>query len=161
MKTITKRFLFLMLLLPVFMFGQTAITGTVTEQGTSIPLPGVNVVVKGTTNGTATDFDGNFALQVKDGDILVFSYVGYTQQELTYSGQNTINIALAEDAAQLDEIVVIGYGSTTKKDATGSVESITSDDFTKGNIVTADNLISGRVSGVTVNEWSSWFWNSN
>lgn len=151
MKTITKSFLFLMLLLPVLMFGQTAITGTVTEQGTSIPLPGVNVVVKGTTNGTATDFDGGFTLQVKDGDVLVFSYVGYTEQELTYTGQDKINVALAEDAAQLDEVVIIGYGSTTKKDATGSVESITSDEFTKGNIVTADNLISGRVSGVTVN----------
>ena len=151
MKTTTKSILFFMLILPVFMFGQSSIKGTVTEQATSIPLPGVNVVVKGTTNGTATDFDGNFAIEVNEGDILVFSYVGYQQMEITYSGQSPLNVQLTEDAAQLDEIVIIGYGTTTKKDATGSVESITSEDFTKGNIVTADNLISGRVSGVTVN----------
>lgn len=151
MKTTTKSILFFMLILPVFMFGQSSIKGTVTEQATSIPLPGVNVVVKGTTNGTATDFDGNFAIEVNEGDILVFSYVGYQQIEITYSGQSPLNVQLTEDAAQLDEIVIIGYGTTTKKDATGSVESITSEDFTKGNIVTADNLISGRVSGVTVN----------
>ena len=151
MKTTTKSILFFMLILPVFMFGQTSIKGTVTEQATSIPLPGVNVVVKGTTNGTATDFDGNYAIDAKDGDILVFSYVGYQQIEITYSGQSPLNVQLTEDTAQLDEIVIIGYGTTTKKDATGSVESITSEDFTKGNIVTADNLISGRVSGVTVN----------
>ncbi|WP_282123637.1 SusC/RagA family TonB-linked outer membrane protein [Algibacter mikhailovii] len=151
MKTTTKSILFLMLILPVFMFGQSSIKGTVTEQATSIPLPGVNVVVKGTTNGAATDFDGQFTIDAEEGDILVFSYVGYQQLEITYTGQSQLNVELIEDAAQLDEVVIIGYGSTTKKDATGSVESITQEDFTKGNIVTAENLISGRVSGVTVN----------
>ncbi|WP_136480294.1 SusC/RagA family TonB-linked outer membrane protein [Cognatitamlana onchidii] len=151
MKTTTRSILFFMLFLPVFMFGQNSITGTVTEKATSIPLPGVNVVVKGTTNGTATDFDGNYAIEANEGDILVFSYVGYKEVEMPYTGQANLNIELTEDTAQLEEIVIIGYGSTTKKDATGSVESITQEDFTKGNIVTAENLISGRVSGVTVN----------
>lgn len=150
MKTTIKSLLFFLFFVPILAFGQTTITGTVTEQSTSIPLPGVNVVIKGTTTGTSTDFDGNYQIEVNNGDIIVFSYVGYQNIEVTYSGQASLNVQLTEDTAQLDEIVIIGYGSTTKKDATGSVEAITSEDFTKGNIVTAENLLNGRVSGVTV-----------
>ncbi|NMH86783.1 SusC/RagA family TonB-linked outer membrane protein [Flavivirga algicola] len=150
MKTFTKKLLFFMLILPVYIFGQNKLSGTVTEQSTSIPLPGVNVVIKSTTTGTSTDFDGNYQIEVNTGDIIVFSYVGYRTQEITYTGQATLNVQLTDDAAQLDEIVVIGYGSTTKKDATGSVEAITSEDFTKGNIVTPENLLNGRVSGVSI-----------
>lgn len=151
MKTNTKTLLFFMLLLPVLMFGQNVVKGTVTEQSTSIPLPGVNVIIKGTTTGTTTDFDGNYQITANNGDIIVFSYVGYATQEIAYSGQSTLNVQLAEDAAQLEEVVVIGYGTTTRKDATGSVEAITSEGFTKGNIVTPENLINGRIAGVSVN----------
>ncbi|MCB0449709.1 MAG: TonB-dependent receptor plug domain-containing protein [Confluentibacter sp.] len=151
MKTTTISFLFYMLLAPILMFGQTKLTGTVTEQATSSPLPGVNVVIKNTTTGTATDFDGKYQIDVRKGDVIQFSYVGYLPMEVTYTGQPTLNVQLKEDAAQLDEIVVIGYGSTTKKDATGSVESVTSEDFTRGNIVTPENLLSGRVAGVSIN----------
>ncbi|WOD42859.1 SusC/RagA family TonB-linked outer membrane protein [Hwangdonia lutea] len=150
MKTTTKSLLFFLFFVPILMFGQTTLTGTVTEQSTSIPLPGVNVVIKNTTTGTATDFDGNYQIEVNNGDVLVFSYVGYQTIEITYSGQATLNVQLNEDAAQLNEIVIIGYGTTTKKDATGSVEAITAEDFTKGNIVTPENLLSGRVAGVSV-----------
>ena len=150
MKTTINSLLFFLLLAPVYVFGQTSLTGTVTEQSTSIPLPGVNVVIKGTTTGTSTDFDGSYQIEVNNGDVIVFSYVGYQNIEITYSGQASLNVQLTEDTAQLDEIVIIGYGSTTKKDATGSVEAITSEDFTKGNIVTAETLLNGRVSGVTV-----------
>ena len=122
MKTTMNRLLFFILIFPVFLFGQTSITGTVTEQATSIPLPGVNVVIKGTTTGTATDFDGNYQIEVNSGDIIVFSYVGYQEIEITYSGQTTLNVQLTEDAAQLDEIVIIGYGSVKKEDLTGSVD---------------------------------------
>ncbi len=139
-----------MLILPVYIFGQNTLTGTVTEQATSIPLPGVNVVVKGTITGATTNFDGNYQIKINNGDVIVFSYIGYQSQEVIYTGQATLDIELSEDAAQLDEIVVIGYGSTTKKDATGSVEAITSKDFTRGNIVTPENLLNGRVAGVTV-----------
>lgn len=151
MKTNTKNLLFLLLVFPVFLSGQNLVVGTVTEQSTSIPLPGVNVVIKGTTTGTATDFDGNYQIEANNGDVIVFSYVGYQSQEIPYSGQTSLDVQLSEDAAQLEEIVVIGYGSTTKKDATGSVEAITQEDFTKGNIVTAENLLNGRVAGVSVN----------
>ncbi|MCL5127323.1 SusC/RagA family TonB-linked outer membrane protein [Algibacter sp. L4_22] len=150
MKTTIKRLLFFLLFAPTLMFGQTRLKGTVTEKATSIPLPGVNIVIKGTSTGTATDFDGHYQLEANNGDILVVTYVGFQSQEITYSGQASLNIELSEDAAQLSEIVVIGYGSTTKKDATGSVEAITSKDFTRGNIVTPENLLSGRVSGVSV-----------
>lgn len=150
MKTITKSLLLFLLFVPIFMFGQNTLTGTVTEQSTAISLPGVNVVIKNTSTGTATDFDGNYEIKVNIGDVLVFSYVGYKNIEITYSGQDSLNVQLDEDAAQLDEIVVIGYGTTTKKDATGSVEAITSEDFTKGNIVTPENLLSGRVAGVSI-----------
>ncbi|WP_242203150.1 SusC/RagA family TonB-linked outer membrane protein [Aestuariivivens insulae] len=151
MKTTTNSLLFFLLLAPMFVLGQTLVTGTVTEQSTSIPLPGVNVVVKGTSTGTATDFDGQYQIEANAGDIIVFSYVGYQAQEITFSGQALLNIQLVEDAAQLDEIVIIGYGTTTKKDATGSVEAITAEDFTRGNIVTPENLLSGRISGVSIN----------
>ena len=150
MKTTINSLLFLLFFVPFTLFGQTTLTGTVTEQSTSIPLPGVNVVIKDTATGTSTDFDGNYQIEINNGDVIVFSYIGYQPFEITYSGQASLNVQLIEDTAQLNEIVIIGYGSTTKKDATGSVEAITSEDFTKGNIVTTENLLSGRVSGVSI-----------
>ncbi|NCP53072.1 MAG: SusC/RagA family TonB-linked outer membrane protein [Flavobacteriales bacterium] len=150
MKTTLNSLLFLMLFAPMWIFGQTTVKGTVTEQSSSQPLPGVNVLIKGTATGTATDFDGNYQINAKNGDVLIFSYVGYNNVEMTYTGQPTLDVQLTENTAQLDEVVVIGYGSTTKKDATGSVEAITSEDFTKGNIVTPENLLSGRIAGVSI-----------
>jgi len=159
MKTTLNSLLFLMLFAPMWIFGQTtvkgtvteqSVKGTVTEQSSSQPLPGVNVLIKGTATGTATDFDGNYQINAKNGDVLIFSYVGYNNVEMTYTGQQTLDVQLTENTAQLDEVVVIGYGSTTKKDATGSVEAITSEDFTKGNIVTPENLLSGRIAGVSI-----------
>ncbi|MFH4966488.1 SusC/RagA family TonB-linked outer membrane protein [Gaetbulibacter sp. M235] len=150
MKTTLNSLLFLLFFVPIWSFGQTTVTGTVTEQSTSELLPGVNILIKGTSTGTATDFDGKYRINAKNGDILVFSYVGYDSVEITYSGQSTVNVALVENAAQLNEVLVIGYGTTTKKDATGSIEAITSEDFTKGNIVTPENLLNGRIAGVSI-----------
>lgn len=150
MKTFLNSLLLLTFLIPATIFGQTTVTGTVTDEANALPLPGVNIVIKGTTTGASTDFDGNYSITASEGDVLVFSYLGYTTKEVTFSGDSPLNITLAEDAGQLDEVVIIGYGSTTKKDATGSVESVTSEDFTKGNIVTPENLLQGRVAGVTV-----------
>lgn len=129
---------------------QNRVSGTVTEQSSSLPLPGVNVLVKGTTQGTATDFDGKYQININNGDILVFSYLGYITQEITYTGQSTIDVSLVEDASQLDEVVVIGYGSVKKEDLTGTTDLLTSDDFNKGPIVSAQSLISGKVAGVNV-----------
>ena len=127
-------------------FSQT-VTGTVT--GDDGPLPGVNVIVKGTTNGVSTDFDGNFSIENVGADaVLEFSSIGFTSQEIAVNGQTMINVALLEDAEALDEVIIIGYGTTTVKDATGAVASVSSDDFNGGAIVSAEQLIQGKVAGV-------------
>lgn len=135
------------------MFAQQTVKGVVKEKATGEGLPGVSVLVKGTTNGVYTDFDGNFQLNnVKTGDVLVFTYLGFTDKEVTIGTNFNLTVELDESSERLDEIVVVGYGTTTVKDATGSVEAITEKDFTKGNIVTPENLLSGRVSGVTITQ---------
>src|SRR5690606_12765051 len=112
---------------------------------------GVNVIVEGTSNGTSTDMDGNYTLSgVNTGDRLVFSFIGFTNQTITYTGQESINVVLEENTQELQEVVVIGYGTTTKRDATGSVTSVTSQEFNKGAIATADQLLTGRTPGVRI-----------
>ena len=150
MKTILNSILFALFLLPSFLIAQETITGTVTEQSTGFPLPGVNVIVKGTSQGTASDFDGNFSVTVNTGDVIEFSSVGYLTQVITYSEQSSINVSLAEDTAQLDEVVIIGYGSVKKEDLTGSVDVVTSKEFNKGAIVSTDQLLTGKVAGVRI-----------
>lgn len=150
MKTFLNTILFCVLLVPATLFAQSTVTGTITDGTNAMPLPGVNVIVKGTTNGTSTDFDGKYSLKLNNGDIIVFSYVGYVNQEIVYNGQSTINVVLKEDADQLDEIVLIGYGSTTKQDATGAVEKVSDEDFNRGAIVAPQQLIAGKASGVRV-----------
>src|SRR5690606_4311427 len=97
---------------------QFSISGTVTDsQG--VPVPGANIVEKGTVNGVTADFDGNFSLNVADGNaILVVSYIGFASKEVSVNGQSTLNVQLEESAAALDEIVVVGYGSVKKSDVT-------------------------------------------
>ena len=133
------------------MFAQQTVKGVVKEKTTGDTLPGVSVNVKGTTNGSETDFDGKFQISnVKSGDVLVFRYLGYSEKEVTIGETLDLLVELIQSSEQLDEIIVVGYGTTTVKDATGSVESITAKDFTKGNIVTPENLLSGRVAGVNI-----------
>jgi iron complex outermembrane receptor protein len=129
------------------------VTGTVTEPNG--PLPGANVLVKGTTNGTTTDFDGNYTINDVPSDAtLIFSYVGFAQQEIPVNGQSSINVLLEEDNNTLDEVVLIGYGQTTVRDATGSVSSVTSEDFNKGVITSPEQLIQGKTAGVQISESS-------
>ena len=128
------------------------VTGTVTEGNG--PLPGANVIVKGTSNGTTTDFDGGYTLNnVASDATIVFSYVGFTTKEIAVAGQTTINVNLETDNA-LDEVVLIGYGTTTIKDATGSVSSVTSEDFNQGVISSPEQLIQGKTSGVQITQTS-------
>jgi iron complex outermembrane receptor protein len=145
-----KFILFLAFLIPIGMFAQTKVSGVVTEEATGMPLLGVNVVIKGTTTGTTTDFDGKYQINVSDGQTIVFTYVGYKTQEILYTGQATIDVALAEDTSKLDEVVVVGYGSAVKKDVTGSVESVSTEDFNAGAIVSPEQLIAGKTAGVQV-----------
>jgi TonB-linked SusC/RagA family outer membrane protein len=153
MKTIYKKLLFLFLLLPFGALAQSTLSGIVVDSKSSQPLPGVNVIVQGAQNSTTTDFDGKFQLGgLKSGDKLVFSFIGYDSQTVNFSGQNSVNVSLEESANQLQEVVVqVGYGTVKKKDATGSVTTLGTKDFNKGSNVTAENLLTGRVAGLTIN----------
>lgn len=152
MKTMYQKLLLLLLMMPLSVLAQSTLSGTVRDNTTGQPIPGVNVIVEGTTNGTATDMDGNFTLSgVNDGDRIVFSYIGFANQVVEYTGQSTLSVVMEEDATQLEEVVVIGYGTVKKKDATGSVTTVDSEQFNQGTMVTAENLLNGRVAGVTVN----------
>ena len=150
MKTIYNKLLLLVLLFPFSILAQSTLSGTVLDKASNQPIPGVNVVVGGTQNGTSTDFDGNFKLTVKKGDNIVFSYIGFKTYTLVYNAQKDISIILEEDSSQLEEVVVIGYGTVKKKDATGAVSTVTSADFNRGPLVSADQLIQGKVSGLQI-----------
>ena len=128
---------------------QSTVTGTIIDEA-GLPLPGANVIEKGTTNGTQTDFDGNYTLNVAEGATLVFTYVGFKRQEVVVGGQSTINLTLTEDAAALDEVIVTGYSAQTRGDITGSVATVDLVEATKAPIVNAAEALQGRVSGVTV-----------
>ena len=144
-----KLFYLWLLLLPVSLIAQQEVSGTVTDES-GLPIPGVNILVENTDRGTVTDFDGNYALEVSEGEILVFSYLGYQTKKVAYQGQDTLNVSLKTESESLEEVVLVGYGTSTKKELTGSVSSLQEKDFTKGNIVTPENLIQGRAAGVNV-----------
>ncbi|MCG8309410.1 MAG: SusC/RagA family TonB-linked outer membrane protein [Cytophagales bacterium] len=127
------------------------VTGTVNEADTGDPIPGANVVVKGTTNGTVTDLDGNYSLNISgQEDVLVFSFVGFVSQEIAVGNQSVITVSLASDVTALSEVVVIGYGTVKKSDLTGSVTSVKESDFNKGIYASPDALLQGRAPGVHV-----------
>lgn len=155
MKMILKNLKSLLILLSLFTgtyawAQEVSISGSVTDSSTGEPLPGVTVVEKGTSNGTITNFDGNYTIQLPKGSFIQFSYVGYKTVELQAGESATLNVQLQEDLAQLDEVVVIGYGQVKKGDATGSVVAVGSDDFNKGTSSSPQDLILGKVAGVSV-----------
>lgn len=151
MKKMYQKFLLLLLMLPLTALAQSTVTGNVRDNATGEPLPGVNVIVEGTQNGTATDMDGNFTLgNVKRGDRLVFSFIGYSNYVVEYTNQSTLGVTLTEDTTQIEEVVVVGYGAVKKKDATGSVALVTQENFNRGMNTTAENMINGRVAGLTI-----------
>ena len=115
------------------------------------PLPGATVQVKGTTTGTVSDLDGKFSISVKQGATLVFSYVGYVPQTIVVQPNTTLNVKLQPSASNLNELVVIGYGAVKKSDATGSVAVVSSKDFNKGDITSAQQLLIGKSAGVVIN----------
>ncbi len=134
---------------------QLSVSGTVTDEN-GTPLAGANIIEKGTTNGTQTDFDGNFTIAVSDvTSILVFSYLGYVNQEIAVGDRTSISIQMELDAAALDEVVVIGYGTQRKTDLTGAIASVKAEDFTQGANYDAVQLLNGAASGVNVSQVSS------
>ena len=152
MKTIYKKLLFLLLFLPLSLLAQETVDGTVVDSNSNQPIPGVNVVIVGSATGTQTDFDGKFKLlKINIGDKIVFSFIGYTSQTITFTNQQTLNVSLLEDANELKEVVVqVGYGTTRKKDATGAVTLVTAKEFNKGAIVSTDQLLAGKAAGVRI-----------
>jgi TonB-linked SusC/RagA family outer membrane protein len=132
-----------------------AITGKVTDENGD-PLPGVNVLIKGTTVGTTTDSNGGYVLDVSGTDaILVFSFIGYVSREIPVGTQTTINISLSPDVTSLEEVVVVGYGTVKKSDLTGAVGSVNSESISRTNPVQAAKALQGQVAGVNVNKINS------
>src|SRR5690606_17301499 len=128
-----------------------SVSGTVSDEN-GITLPGVNVIEEGTSNGVSTDIDGNYQISVPSDATLVFSYVGFIAQEIPVSGREVINVTLLEDLQDLEEVVVIGYGTQLKEDISGSVSSIDADDLSEIPQVSIDQLIQGRAAGVMVTQ---------
>ncbi|MCC9166872.1 SusC/RagA family TonB-linked outer membrane protein [Pontibacter harenae] len=141
---------FLLLAMPVMAQSGLAVTGTVKDES-GIGLPGVTVLLKGTTTAAPTDINGNYTINVPNGEgTLVFSYIGFLAQEVPISNRSTINVTLRTDAKALDEVVVIGYGTQKQQDVSGSVATVSSEDFQKGNVNTPEQLITGKVAGVQI-----------
>ncbi len=124
------------------------IKGTVT--GDSTPLPGVSVSVKGDQIGSVTDFDGKYEIAAAENDVLVFSYIGFKTLEVTLNGQTTLDVNLIADVSKLDEVVVVGYGSVKRKDLTGAVSTIKSDEIEKINTTSFEGAIASKAAGVQV-----------
>lgn len=131
-------------------WSQARVTGVVTSSDDGSALPGVSILEKGTTNGTVTNSEGRYTITVADDATLVFSFVGFTTQELQVGGRSTLDVSLAVDVVALNEVVVIGYGQQEQKDVTGVVAAVSSENFNKGAIVSPDQLITGKIAGVQI-----------
>ena len=144
------RYLLLLLAIPLNVFGQEiTVSGVVTDSNKEAVI-GATVLLKGTSTGTVADIDGNYKISVPADGILVFSSVGYTSQEVSVNGKQTINVTLVEDVELLDEVVVVGYGTVKKSDLTGSVGKVTTEELTQLSTTDIGQAIAGRVAGVDV-----------
>ena len=150
---LTKQLFFIisMVLLSYTAFGQNGLTGQVIDSN-NMPLPGVSVVIKGTTVGTITDFDGNYSLntELSDSKVLVFSYIGFKTQEIIVDGKSVINVLMEEDTSLLDEVVVVGYGTQKKSVVTGAISGVKQTELEDLPITRVEQTLQGRVSGVTI-----------
>ncbi|MDT7828019.1 TonB-dependent receptor plug domain-containing protein [Pricia sp. S334] len=134
---------------------QLQVSGSVTDAD-GAPLPGASIVEKGTTNGVQTDFDGNFSIDISDENAtLVVSYIGFGEKEVVVNGQATINVQLEESAQGLDEVVVVGYGTSTKKDLTGAVATIPTEQLENRPVVSYQEALAGQMAGVQIQQTSA------
>jgi len=131
-----------------------AISGTVTSAEDGVGLPGVSIIVKGTNLGTTTDINGKYSLDINEGSTLQFSYIGYLTQEIAVGNQSVINVTLQPDLEQLEEVIVIGYGTVKKRDLTGSVSSISSQEVKDLPVASFDQMLAGRAAGVQLTQAS-------
>ena len=148
MKQKVMMLVWMMLCLAFEVQAQTSATGVV-KDATGEPLIGVTVAVKGQKGGAVTDFDGNFSVKAKTGDVLVFSYIGYKTQEVKYAGR-PLDVTMKDDNALLDEVVVVGYGTMKRSDITGSTVSVTGDELKKTIATSVDQALQGKAAGVAV-----------
>ena len=148
-----RKFLaFLMLLLgSISAIGQVNISGTILDSDSNEPLIGVNILEKGTTNGTITDIDGSYTLSVKGtSSVLELSYLGYTSLEVPVEGRTDFQLTMSLNASELDEVVVIGYGTQKKKVVTGAITKVTADNLEDMPILRIEDALQGRTSGVRI-----------
>ena len=140
-----------MLIGTLSVFAANPLKGTVTDEKSNLPLIGVSVLVEGTTNGTITDFNGNFTMEVPSSNsVIVLSYIGYISQKVNVDGQTFLKVALTEDTKNLDEVIVVGYGVQKKSLITGAISSIKAEDIANINISRAEEALQGRTAGVQV-----------
>lgn len=142
-------------LIPVVALSQVVLTGKVTSEDDPGGIPGINVLIKNTTQGTVTDANGTYQLQAKPNAVLVFTGVGFIRQDVPVNSKAQVNVRLIADNRQLNEVVVIGYGTQKKRDVTGAVNSLDPKDFNKGVQTSVDQLIAGRAAGVQVTQASA------
>lgn len=133
------------------LYGQSiSVKGLIVDSEDNKPIPGVTVVIKGTQTGTISAGDGSYVLNAQNGDVIVFSFIGYQAQELTVAPGANYNVSLQQDVVDVGEVMVIGYGQMKKSDATGSVSSVSTKDFNKGAITSPQDLLTGKASGVQI-----------
>ena len=130
-------------------FAQTQLSGSVTDANGE-PIPGATVIIQGTNNGTTSDFDGNFTIAVEQDQNIEVSYLGYTAQTIQFNGQDNLAVSLVEDRNELDEIVVVGYGTQKKSHLTGAISKVVNDDLEQIAVSRVDDALVGRVSGVNI-----------
>ena len=130
-------------------YAQTQVSGTIVGSDGQ-PIPGATVLVQGTNNGTTSDFDGNFSIEVNNGQNVEISYIGYKTQVIPFTGQDSINATLEQDLQELDEIVVTGYGTQRKSNLTGSISKVTNEKLDQIAVSRVDDALVGQVSGVNI-----------
>lgn len=141
--------LFMGLVVQLAFAQEKTVTGTVTDDD-DMPIPGVSVMIVGTTTGTSTDFDGNYSLSASEGDELEFSYIGFDAQTIAVGSEGQIDVQLKSDVTSLGEVMVVGYGKTTKQAFTGTAISIKSEDIVSKNVSSATQALAGEISGVNI-----------
>jgi hypothetical protein len=136
-----------LLIIPYFTYAQQNITGVISDES-GVPLPGVNVVIKGTNTGTTTDFDGNYSINASDTDILTFSFVGFIDREIKVGNADSFNLSLQMGSDELDEVVLTGYGTTKRANLTNSVSKLNTESLVDRPIMTLGEAFSGQLAGV-------------
>jgi len=139
-----KGVLCLLFLVGSFVTAQQSLSGSVVDPA-GVPLPGVNVVIKGTNTGTSTDFDGNFSIEASSSDVLIFSFVGFKDQEVSVGENSSFSISLEEEASFLDEIIVTGYGTQTRREVTASIVRVDSETIERVAAGSSVDAIKGQV----------------